>query len=271
MDTTTIVALCELAYPCGKQLSFWRNLKPNSLVSDYQMLLYFQCAWAGWSGCCVSTVVACTNLNCTEIFSPSRCCFIISLQRAAFNDAQAPSTTTSKQVRKRKRGKDYLPGPEMGQYHRKYTHQWGKYQSQALSQFCEMNTACVHRIADTYVMKLFDRSVDLAQFTEDAPLYPICRAWMRNQPHSRGTDTATDADADNYDEVWIGAAAARFSQKPSWSLSTEDRDTQIIVGRVKRKDGLSEIWKVEIRMGVLSRLWNLGLQRSRLATGLPFT
>ena len=34
-------------------------------------------------------------------------------------------------------------------------------------------------------MKLFDRSVDLAQFDEDSPLYPICRAWMRNQPHNK--------------------------------------------------------------------------------------
>ena len=34
-------------------------------------------------------------------------------------------------------------------------------------------------------MKLFDRSVDLAQFSESTPLYPICRAWMRNQPHNR--------------------------------------------------------------------------------------
>ncbi|GLH03999.1 Lin-37-like protein [Gryllus bimaculatus] len=36
----------------------------------------------------------------------------------------------------------------------------------------------------TYVMKLFDRSVDLAQFKEDTPLYPVCRAWMANQPHN---------------------------------------------------------------------------------------
>ncbi len=40
-------------------------------------------------------------------------------------------------------------------------------------------------LLDTYVMKLFDRSVDLAQFDEDTPLYPICRAWMINQPHNR--------------------------------------------------------------------------------------
>lgn len=36
----------------------------------------------------------------------------------------------------------------------------------------------------TYVMKLFDRSVDLAKFEEDTPLYPICRAWMQNQPRN---------------------------------------------------------------------------------------
>ena len=38
---------------------------------------------------------------------------------------------------------------------------------------------------DTYIMKLFDRSVDLAVFDEDSPLYPICRAWLKNNPHSR--------------------------------------------------------------------------------------
>lgn len=36
----------------------------------------------------------------------------------------------------------------------------------------------------TYVMKLFDRSVDLAQFREVTPLYPICRAWIANQPRN---------------------------------------------------------------------------------------
>lgn len=35
------------------------------------------------------------------------------------------------------------------------------------------------------MIKLFDRSVDLAQFSENTPLYPICRAWMRNSPSVR--------------------------------------------------------------------------------------
>uniref|UniRef100_A0A8V5G9T0 Uncharacterized protein n=1 Tax=Melopsittacus undulatus TaxID=13146 RepID=A0A8V5G9T0_MELUD len=35
---------------------------------------------------------------------------------------------------------------------------------------------------NTYVIKLFDRSVELGQFPEGTPLYPVCRAWMRNCP-----------------------------------------------------------------------------------------
>ncbi|XP_035142310.1 protein lin-37 homolog isoform X3 [Callithrix jacchus] len=49
-----------------------------------------------------------------------------------------------------------------------------------------IRTAPLHPLAkDTYVIKLFDRSVDLAQFSENTPLYPICRAWMRNSPSVR--------------------------------------------------------------------------------------
>jgi len=51
----------------------------------------------------------------------------------------------------------------------------------------------------TYVMKLFDRSVDLAQFKETTSLYPIARAWIRNQPHgksNRFTDDDDDVETD---------------------------------------------------------------------------
>ncbi|KAM8869060.1 protein lin-37 homolog isoform 2-T2 [Spinachia spinachia] len=40
-------------------------------------------------------------------------------------------------------------------------------------------------LLDAYIIKLFDRSVDLAQFNTSTPLYPICRAWMRNNPSVR--------------------------------------------------------------------------------------
>lgn len=49
----------------------------------------------------------------------------------------------------------------------------------------------------SYIMKLFDRSVNLAQFEEDTPLYPLCRAWMRNLPRS----TTRFPDLDTNDPV----------------------------------------------------------------------
>uniref|UniRef100_U5EU33 Putative myb-interacting protein 40 n=1 Tax=Corethrella appendiculata TaxID=1370023 RepID=U5EU33_9DIPT len=42
-----------------------------------------------------------------------------------------------------------------------------------------------HQYHQTYVMKLFDRSVDLAKFREDCPLYALCRAWIMNQPRAK--------------------------------------------------------------------------------------
>lgn len=39
-------------------------------------------------------------------------------------------------------------------------------------------------VQHSFLMKLFDRCVDLAKYNEDTPLYPICRAWMINQPRS---------------------------------------------------------------------------------------
>lgn len=36
----------------------------------------------------------------------------------------------------------------------------------------------------SFIMKLFDRSVDLAKYSENTALYPVCRAWMVNQPRS---------------------------------------------------------------------------------------
>uniref|UniRef100_A0A336MMH7 CSON003066 protein n=1 Tax=Culicoides sonorensis TaxID=179676 RepID=A0A336MMH7_CULSO len=48
-------------------------------------------------------------------------------------------------------------------------------------------------IHQSYVMKLFDRSVDLAKFEERTPLYPICRAWMKNM---KGKKEVVDDDDD---------------------------------------------------------------------------
>ena len=58
-------------------------------------------------------------------------------------------------------------------------------------------------------MKLFDRSVDLAQFDESTPLYPVCRAWMKNQPHNRNLgrrSPSPEPDLDSSDDEVTKAA-----------------------------------------------------------------
>lgn len=35
-------------------------------------------------------------------------------------------------------------------------------------------------LLESFVIKVFERSVDFGQFPENAPLYPMARAWIRN-------------------------------------------------------------------------------------------
>ncbi|RTG88585.1 uncharacterized protein DC041_0006394 [Schistosoma bovis] len=35
-------------------------------------------------------------------------------------------------------------------------------------------------ILESFVIKVFERSVDFGQFSENAPLYPMARSWIRN-------------------------------------------------------------------------------------------
>ncbi|XP_075168654.1 myb-interacting protein 40 [Haematobia irritans] len=49
----------------------------------------------------------------------------------------------------------------------------------------ELSSAGHNKIqAESFVMKLFDRTLDLSKYTEFTELYPICRAWMANQPRN---------------------------------------------------------------------------------------
>lgn len=43
-----------------------------------------------------------------------------------------------------------------------------------------------------HVMTLFDRKVDLAQFSMDTPLYVMCREWMTNNPHKNNPSVDND-------------------------------------------------------------------------------
>ncbi|KAH8252369.1 hypothetical protein KR038_010340 [Drosophila bunnanda] len=64
---------------------------------------------------------------------------------------------------------------------------------------------------ESYVMRLFERSLDLSKYEETTPLYPICRAWMANQPRNPAvaafnTDGSlpTPKREDNAEEVLAG-------------------------------------------------------------------
>jgi len=39
-------------------------------------------------------------------------------------------------------------------------------------------------VKDSLVLKLRDRSIDLASFTNNSVMYSICRAWIKNDPLS---------------------------------------------------------------------------------------
>ncbi|XP_030373752.1 protein lin-37 homolog [Scaptodrosophila lebanonensis] len=46
------------------------------------------------------------------------------------------------------------------------------------------NNSSQKAINESYVMRLFERSLDLSKYKDKTPLYPICRAWMANQPRN---------------------------------------------------------------------------------------
>ena len=37
---------------------------------------------------------------------------------------------------------------------------------------------------DSYIVKIFDRNIDLAQYDDSVSLYTMLREWMRNRPAS---------------------------------------------------------------------------------------
>ncbi|XP_062549604.1 protein lin-37 homolog [Armigeres subalbatus] len=74
----------------------------------------------------------------------------------------------------------------------------------------QLSVGLRHQQGSSFIMKLFDRSVDLARFDAESPLYPVCRAWMRNQPRARpNADSAKTTDTSPPSPV--GAETARSS------------------------------------------------------------
>ncbi|XP_052890934.1 protein lin-37 homolog [Anopheles moucheti] len=44
-----------------------------------------------------------------------------------------------------------------------------------------------------YIITLFNRGIDVARFRENSPLYPMCRAWVKNNPRQKIEETGTSA------------------------------------------------------------------------------
>ncbi|XP_063798261.1 protein lin-37 homolog [Pseudophryne corroboree] len=75
---------------------------------------------------------------------------------------------------------------------------------------------------NTFVIRLFDRSVDLAQFSEDTPLYPVCRSWLRNAPGAKVAERPPTPPPSEEGEVVNGSSQnLHHLPPPVPGLSTE--------------------------------------------------
>lgn len=71
----------------------------------------------------------------------------------------------------------------------------------------------------SFVMKLFDRSVDFAQFNEDTTLYALARAWMQNKPYGTKPSDSQEGNQDNESPT-----SSQESAMSSMSHSNGDSD-----------------------------------------------
>jgi len=74
----------------------------------------------------------------------------------------------------------------------------------------------------SFVMKLFDRGVDLAQFDEFTPLYPICRAWMQNKPHQRQPKRDEDVESSTSEIEYQGETEDVYRLAPPEPLPYDE-------------------------------------------------
>jgi protein lin-37 len=93
----------------------------------------------------------------------------------------------------------------------------------------------------SYIMKLFDRSVNLARFDEETALYPLCRSWMTNAPRH---------------------AKNEVEEEPKTALTVEEGDVGEMPRVRVRKGGRplplrkdTEINKVELDKAIDPQTW----------------
>ncbi|XP_073511681.1 protein lin-37 homolog isoform X2 [Phyllobates terribilis] len=75
---------------------------------------------------------------------------------------------------------------------------------------------------NTFVIRLFDRSVDLAQFSEDTPLYPVCRAWLRNSPGSKVPEAPPTPPPSEEGDVVNGSSQNIYQMPPPSSCPVKE-------------------------------------------------
>lgn len=99
----------------------------------------------------------------------------------------------------------------------------------------------------SYIMKLFDRSVNLAQFEENTPLYPLCRAWMKNQPRAMlpridkindPLDVQEAQDGDVVEMPRVRIRKGKTSARSEVRINKKDFDKQGIDGKTWTKSKL---------------------------------
>ena len=78
----------------------------------------------------------------------------------------------------------------------------------------------------SFVMKLFDRSVDFAQFNEDTTLYALARAWMQNKPY--GTKPS-DSQEGNQDGESPTSSQESVMSSLSHSVSRKKKDEKALL------------------------------------------
>lgn len=72
-----------------------------------------------------------------------------------------------------------------------------------------------------YVMKLFDRSVDLAQFNENSSLYSIARAWISNKASEEERSPSPEVEPQSQEEVGESGFPNVYQLPPPIKLKIE--------------------------------------------------
>lgn len=118
----------------------------------------------------------------------------------------------------------------------------------------------------SYIMKLFDRSVNLARFTEETPLYELCRSWMKNAPRlihpkvefdplETAAVSTDEGDVTAMPKVRIRKGAKTFVQRKVEKVNEADFD-KIIDSEIWTKEKLLEFhrgrWEEERQKQVLN-------------------